>query len=180
MSVAIAEPIVTKTLIDTDIHEPLIEILDAQSREVITVIEILSPSNKILGAAGRESYLRKRIEVLKSKTHLVEIDLLRVGRGFVSTGKLRGVNYSVHVSRAGRRPEGMLWKIRLPQKLPVISIPLKAGDDDVPLDLQEVFASVYDLAGFDLVIDYRGQPEPGLDENQAKWVDQLLKSNGLR
>jgi hypothetical protein len=44
----------------------------------------------------------------------------------------------VHVSPTHRRPLGLVWPIRLSQRLPVIPIPLRAGDDDAPLDLQAV------------------------------------------
>lgn len=179
-AVDVAEPIVTTTLIDTEIREPRLEILDAQSRAVITVIEILSPSNKIKGAYGRESYARKRDEVLDSKTHLVEIDLLRGGQSFLPKLKRRGGDYFVHVSRAGQRPKGELWRIRLPQRLPPIVIPLKAGDDDAKLDLQEVFTSVYDRAGFDLIVNYREPPDPPLTPEQAAWAEQWLTKKGLR
>lgn len=180
VAIDVAEPIVTTTLIDTEIREPRLEILDAQSRAVITVIEILSPSNKIKGAYGRESYLRKREEVLNSTTHLVEIDLLRSGTSFLPRLKLRGGDYFVHVSRAGRRPKGELWRIQLPQRLPPIAIPLKAGDEDARLDLQEVFTSVYDHAGFDLIVNYRDNPEPPLNPDQAAWAQQWLITKGLR
>ena len=48
-------------------------------RLVVTVIEILSPTNKVAGSRGRESYETKRQEVMRSPSHLVEIDLLRRG-----------------------------------------------------------------------------------------------------
>ena len=53
-----------------------LEVRDREGREVVTVIELLSPSNKRAGD-DRESYLAKRRELLRSPAHLVEIDLLR-------------------------------------------------------------------------------------------------------
>src|SRR5271157_4366954 len=52
-----------------------IEIRDRRNRSLVTVIELLSPSNKRSGP-DREQYLTKRVEILASPTHLVEIDLL--------------------------------------------------------------------------------------------------------
>ena len=50
-----------------------------QSRgSAVTVLEILSPSNKYQGE-GRREYRDKRLRILESATHLVEIDLIRVG-----------------------------------------------------------------------------------------------------
>lgn len=58
---------------------PFVEIRDRESRRLVTVIELLSPSNKRPGG-DREQYLAKRSDLLASPTHLVEIDLIRGGR----------------------------------------------------------------------------------------------------
>ena len=58
---------------------PFVEIRDRQSRALVTVIELLSPSNKASGSQGRRLYQQKQGELLGSKTHLLEIDLLRAG-----------------------------------------------------------------------------------------------------
>ncbi|MGD0044578.1 MAG: DUF4058 family protein, partial [Isosphaeraceae bacterium] len=55
---------------------PFLELRDRQGRELVTAIELLSPSNKRSGE-DREQYLAKRRELLRSPAHLVEIDLLR-------------------------------------------------------------------------------------------------------
>jgi hypothetical protein len=65
------------TLIEDEIHEARLEIIDANRQAVITVIEILSPTNKIVGSRGRASYEQKRKGFMTSSTHLVEIELLR-------------------------------------------------------------------------------------------------------
>jgi hypothetical protein len=79
--VAVAEPIVMTTLIDDEVHEARLEVVDRLDRSVVTVIEILSPTNKIPGSRGRRSY-QKRREVMQSPSHLVEIDLLNIGHCF--------------------------------------------------------------------------------------------------
>ena len=103
---------------------------------MVTVIEILSPTNKVAGSRGRESYENKRSDVMKSPSHLVEIDLLRRGLPIPVYGGIPPHEYLVHVSRAGRRPKATLWPIRLSQKLPPITVPLKPEDGHVVLDLQ--------------------------------------------
>src|SRR5437762_4940701 len=60
------------------LHESFIEIRDRESFEVITIIELLSPTNKDPGS-DREQYIGKRKALLRSNAHLVEIDLLRGG-----------------------------------------------------------------------------------------------------
>src|SRR5208337_5364314 len=51
---------------------PFLEVRDRQGRELVTAIELLSPSNKRSGE-DREQYLAKRRELLRSPAHLVEI-----------------------------------------------------------------------------------------------------------
>ncbi len=175
-----SEPVVATTWFEEEVHEAFLKIIDRLSREVVTVIELLSPANKAPGSPGRESFEAKRREVMNSPTHWVEIDLLRGERMVKVPGKVGDPQYLVHVSRKELRPRGQLWGIRLAQRLPVIPIPLKAGDPDGRLDLQAALDSAYDRAGYDLELDYRRPPKPPLDEKLAAWADELLKSRGLR
>ena len=55
-TVEVAEPIEAITLIEEEIRESYIEIVDRVERSVVTVIEILSPTNKVAGSEGRKSY----------------------------------------------------------------------------------------------------------------------------
>src|SRR5690606_15154439 len=116
------------------------------TREVITVIELLSPSNKNSGA-DRGQYLGKRERVLESPSHLVEIDLLRGSR--LPIKGLPDCDYYVMVSRAEMRPKVELWPFRLRDPLPKIPIPLRAPDPDAILDLKAVLDRVYDGAGYE-------------------------------
>src|ERR1700722_5616417 len=62
-----------------DVESPaFVEIRDRHGLDLVTVIELLSPSNKQSGG-DRDQYLSKRHKLLSSATHLVEIDLLRGG-----------------------------------------------------------------------------------------------------
>jgi hypothetical protein len=82
----VAEPTTTVFLLpeedpeeDDDTEESAIYVREGGSERLITVIEILSYSNKSTGAEKRARYLLKRRELLQSGVHLVEIDLLRWG-----------------------------------------------------------------------------------------------------
>src|SRR5690606_17544471 len=97
-----------------DVYQvPYVEIIDSRTgREVVTIIEILSPSNKLPGE-DRTNYIRKRNEIRESKSSLIEIDLLRSGdRAWEDVGiKLTLAKmdpqpeYAVVVDRAWRRGE---------------------------------------------------------------------------
>ncbi len=64
--VRIEERVYVSDEVDDEIHEPRLEILDAERQGVVTLIEILSPANKVNGSRGRESYQQKRQDVLHS------------------------------------------------------------------------------------------------------------------
>lgn len=175
-----AEPVEITCRFEEEMHEARLEIVDREQRLVVTVIEVVSPTNKVAGSRGQESYQQKRQEVLSSPTHWVEIDLLRAGQPSVTRALLPPCEYTVHVARVPRRPKIQVWPIRLTQRLPVISIPLRPGDPDAKLDLQQVLTTAYDRAGYDLEIDYRAEPAPPLSGELAAWADEMLRGKGLR
>ncbi len=148
-----------------------IEIRDRRNRRVITVIELLSPSNKTPGD-DLGDYAGKRREVLASPVHLVEIDLRRGGQR-PSPPLLPSSDYYALVSRYEDRPRMGLWPIGLRERLPVIPVPLTAPDPDISLDLQAVLHRVYDAAGYAKYI-YRDTPEPPLRPEEAEWARPFL------
>ncbi len=78
-NIALQKPLLVH-LDDEPIRQGFIEIVDAASgNRVVTIIEFLSPSNKIPGE-GRRWYLRKVREVAQAGATVVEIDLTREGR----------------------------------------------------------------------------------------------------
>jgi hypothetical protein len=168
------------SLMDDEIHEDRLQVINAERHQVVTVIEIASPTNKVAGWQGRASYLRKREEVMNSPSHFVEIDLLRAGDPLNFRELLPPHDYLVHVSIRQRRPRARAWPIRLQQRLPVVEIPLRPEDKDVPLDLQEVLSAVYDRAGYDMSINYHSEPNPPLCGENTEWAAKLLREKGLQ
>ncbi len=80
-----------------------LEIRDRLNRELVTVIEMLSPSNKKAGP-DREQYLAKRANLVRSTAHFVEIDLLRGWTRMPMEPELE-CDYAIIVSRVEDRPE---------------------------------------------------------------------------
>jgi hypothetical protein len=148
-----------------------IEIQDRESRQLITVIELLSPTNKYAGEK-REQYLTKRDQILASGVHLVEIDLLRGGPRMPMSPQ-QECDYCVLVSCAETRPEAGIWPLRLCDPLPTIPIPLKTPGQVAKLDLKAVLDRAYDAAGYEDYI-YRKSPVPKLAPDDAAWAEQLL------
>jgi hypothetical protein len=152
-----------------------IRVLDRETREVVTVIELLSPSNKDSGE-DRSQYLGKRERVLESPAHLVELDLLRGGRRPPIDDQPE-CDYCVMVSRAEMRPRVELWPFSLRDPLPRIPVPLRSPDPDAVLDLQAILNRVYDAAGYEDYI-YSGTPKPPLSPNDQQWAMELLTAAG--
>jgi len=153
-----------------------IEIRDTAQQRLVTVIEVLSPTNK--RGDGRVEYLAKRQRVLLSTAHLLEIDLLRAGQRVPMGEPLPDAPYFVVLSRAERRPVVEVWPIAIDVRLPVVPVPLLPGDDDVPLDLQAALTTVYDAVGMDLAVDYEGSPVPPLSDEAAAWSAEVLAGRG--
>jgi hypothetical protein len=150
---------------------PYIKIMDRDSMELVTIIEVLSRTNKVSGA-DRIAYIAKRNTIRRSPVHFIEIDLLRTGEP-MPLERQPDSDYRVVVSRAEERPSVTLWPIRLRDELPMIPVPLRAPHVDVALDLQQAIHQVYDLGGYADRI-YRNFPQPPLHPVDAEWAESLL------
>ncbi len=184
-AVAIDPPWVL-TLEPIEMREVFIEIIPvADESRVVTVIEVLSPSNKIAGSQGRQLYLTKQQDLLASQTHLTEIDLLRQGEHTVAAPRQvlhhRGQwDALVCLHRGGQGGRYEVWPIALRRPLPCIAVPLLGDDPDVALDLQAIFNRCYDAGGYVRRLDYQRQPVTPLPGDDAAWVDTLLRQKELR
>jgi hypothetical protein len=144
---------------------------DTASREVVTVIELLSPSNKAAGD-DREQYLRKRLRILRSAAHLVEIDLLRGGERMPADDAPES-DYRILVSRRPARPNAAVWPVGLRDPLPLVPIPLRTGEPELVADLKPLLDAVYDGATYRRRL-YSSPPDPPLAPADADWARQFL------
>ncbi len=150
-----------------------LEIRDRDSRQLITVLELLSPTNKYSGP-HRDQYLAKVRRLLQSRVHFVEIDLLRGGPR-MPWRDLPECDYCVVVSRVERRPKAGLWPVRLRERLPVIPVPLRPGEAEARLDLHEIVNRVYDAAGYQYYV-YASGPAPALSADDSEWAKSFIPS----
>ena len=156
-----------------------IEIRDVAQRQLVTVIEVLSPANK--HGEGAREYNERRVELPATQAHLLEIDLLRGGARIALHGEPTPAPYYVYLSRSQRRPFTQIWTVGLRERLPRIPVPLLAPDPDVPLDLQAAFDACFNLVGYERLLNYAAPPPgPALPEPDLQWVAALLREAGLR
>ncbi len=158
--------------------QTFVEIRASDGGRLVTAIEVLSPSNN--RGPGAAEYQIKRRELLASETHLLEIDLLRIGERFPISGPLPSVPYFVFVSRVELRPRIEIWPITLDSPLPTIPVPLIAPDPDAELDLQTALNAVYDFYHYEADIDYSLPPTIPFADEQADWLSERLKESGRR
>ena len=170
------KPITVNIPIPEEIRETYLEVREIATGEVITVIELLSPKNKRQGE-GRKAYQTKRLQILGSSTHLVEIDLLRAGESMPILDNDIKSDYRILVSRSQLRPRAELYPFNLSEVIPAFFLPLQKEDIEPLVDLQNVIQDLFDRAGLDLAIDYNSEPVPPIQETDLIWVNELLKEN---
>lgn len=160
-----------------EVRETYLEVRDSATQEVVTALEVLSPTNK--QGEGRQKYERKRADVLRSRTHLVEIDLLRMGEPLPMLEHPDRSHYRIVVSRSEIRPIADLYPFNLPDRIPAFPLPLRADDVEPLLDLQSLLDDIYDRSGYGYFIDYHRTPQPPVSEEDAAWIDRDLRDAGL-
>ncbi|MBI3913232.1 MAG: DUF4058 family protein, partial [Chloroflexi bacterium] len=142
---AIAQGIEMRVHTDPLQHR-FVEIRDAvRGHKLITLIELVSPSNKRPGP-DRRAYETKQREVLESDANLIELDFLRGGTRLLPYPDLTaavdnlGCDYLILLNRNALRQDTWmdytLYPVDLRELLPCIPVPLAGQDPDVPLDLQ--------------------------------------------
>ncbi len=121
--------------------ERWIEVRRGADRELVTVIELLSPANKV--GSGYAGYQAKRHGLIDAGIHLLELDLLLDGGRVEEEAVLPPADYMAVLTRVGRAEmrEVYAWSIR--HSLPTVPVPLRSPDADVGLDLAEAFAEAY-------------------------------------
>ncbi|MBW4681490.1 MAG: DUF4058 family protein [Microcoleus vaginatus WJT46-NPBG5] len=174
-----ATPVTVTVPMPEEVREGYLEVRELATGEVVTAIEVLSPTNKRPGK-GRQVYEEKRQQVLGSRTHFVEIDLLRGGEPLPVFGNEIEASYRILVSRGNCRPVADLYLFNLQNIIPSFPLPLRSGDVEPALDLQTVLNSVYERAAYDYIIDYNAEPALPLSESDAAWADTLLREKQCR
>jgi Protein of unknown function (DUF4058) len=155
-----------------DVKEQYLEVREVTTKELITVIEVLSPANKRSGK-GRSVYEAKRTKILTSMTNLIEIDVLRLGQPMAMMGATES-QYRILVSRSIDRPEADLFRFNLQDPIPHFPVPLRPESPEAIVDLQAILNETYQRGRLDLSIDYSQEHLvdrlPGLSEADRDWA----------
>ncbi len=160
--------------VETEVQEVWIEIRRRTGRAPVTVMELLSPTNKT--GDGFADYKTKRNSPIRQRIHLIEIDLLLGGRRLPMGKALPPGDFYAFVSRSQQRPQSEVYAWTVHDPLPMIPIPLAKPDPDIMADLGAVFATTYDRGRYARLIDYR--PTPAVLRNHARraWVQKIARN----
>jgi Protein of unknown function (DUF4058) len=151
-----------------------LEILHLSDQKVVTIVELLSPSNK--GGAGRRDYLAKRHALITPDVHLVELDFLVGGHRLPMERPLPPADSFALVARLERRPDCDVFAWTVRDRLPTIPIPLLAPDPDIVLDLAPAFASVYERGRYARLIKYEAPLNLPLSPDARAWAAEVAAS----
>lgn len=178
----LAEPIIVELPIREKVYEDYLEIVEAATHCVITVIEILSWSNKQPGR-DRKAYEAKRNRIFQTETNFVEIDLLRAGQPmpFVFS-KTNGhlTHYRILVKRGDNVWQAYLYPFNLRDSIPIFPLPLQPGDSEPPVRLGEILNETYDVLRYSARLDYGQPPEPPLSDADAQWAAEILRAEMIK
>ena len=160
-------------LLDIEVRLATVEIRDTAYNRLVTSIEILSPVNK--REPGLSKYRDKRRQLHAADVHILEIDLLRRGQRPLAHPRIPQSAYRITLIRATARCAD-IWALRLQDALPVVPVPLRPPDGDIPLDLATAFTTIYDRAAYDLSLNYDAPPPPPpLLAEEHTWVRQRIE-----
>jgi hypothetical protein len=148
----------------------------SDSNKVVTAVELLSPWNKRAGRLNRD-YRRKLRDLESGEVNWVEIDLLRGSRARLAVrwDDLPGERIGTYLVVAWRATtdEAVAWPIPLRLPLPAIQVPLREGEPDIALDLQQAFDRAWTDGPF-RTIDYQKPLDPPLPADDAAWAARLV------
>jgi Protein of unknown function (DUF4058) len=152
-----------------------VEVHDIAQNTLVTSIEIMSPANK--REPGLQAFMSKRDALRLAGVHILEIDLLRRGQRPWPDTRGEAAPYMAALVRAGHL-QVELWPIDFRDPLPLLPVPLRPPDPDVPLDVQQALDTIYDEAQYGLTLNYDGPPPPPpLSAQDMGWLESCVRSS---
>ena len=145
-------------------------------RDVVTVVEVLSPANKSPGRE-RQRYARKREAIFAGGVNLVEIDLLRAGEPMPLESPIPASDYRMLVFEGWQGPDALLHTFSVQEAVPKFSLPLLPEDESLEVDLGPIIDSMHLSARYGKVARYHAPPPgpPFKPEVQA-WIENRVET----
>lgn len=155
-----------------EVKQRTLTIRNARSSELVTAIELLSPTNK---KGERDQYLRKRQNLLRNQVNLVELDFLRGGKAVLTPDEVVVKTYQIISTDAISRVV-KFWSVGMDEPLPSVSVPLLPEDDLLVLNLQSLFEREYKLSMYSRSINYDiNELKPKASKEELPILNTILK-----
>ncbi len=148
----------------------------APNRELVTVVEVVSPTNKRPGE-GRRRYLRKREAIVAGLVNLVEIDLLRRWEAMPLETPGPDSDYRILVCRGAESPGALLYPFTARQRIPRFALPLRSEDAalEPEVDLGTIINNLHHTARYNQEIRYdTPPPEPEFGAAAQEWISERV------
>lgn len=104
--------------------------------------------------------------------------MLRAGKPFaikVGNGsKSKTGDDRIVISRSWQRPSAAIYLFSIRPRIPSFLIPLRPGEQEPVLRLNQLLHELYDQGGYDMAIDYREPADLRLAEEDVQWMKELL------
>lgn len=150
--------------------------------DLVTVIEVISPTNR---GSGRLEFESKRKDYIAAGVSVVEIDLLRAGKRLIDLGDKSFIQRfgkdeatTVCTIRSGFPSRREVYLCPLREPLKSVRIPLRHPDPDVVLNLQQLVNRVY-ITGRYWKLDFTKPLDPPLNDEDQAWANERLQAAGL-
>jgi hypothetical protein len=142
-----------------ELREEYIEIVRRSDEQLVTLLDVVSPSNKTT-PAGRAACLSTRQTAKVAGANIVEIDLVLQGQPMFEYSRegLPTWDYAVTIARALQPERYEIYAATLQKRLPRFRVPLAHLERDFVVDLQAVFGLCYDQSDIGTRINYQDAP----------------------
>ena len=172
------DAVAVRVLMPREVRVLSLRVETTPERELVTVVEVLSPTNKRQGE-GRRRYIREREAIVAGLVNLVEIDLLRRWDPMPLEAAPPASDYRILVCRAVESPGALLYPFVVQQNIPKFTLPLRSEDAalEPKVDLGAIINNLHHTARYNQEIRYGSPPPEAMfaPELQA-WVEDRVAS----
>ena len=167
------ESAVVRVRIPREVKVISLRVETVPEREVVTVVEALSLTNKRPGE-GRRQYIRKREAIVGGLVNLVEIDLLRRWEPMPLETPPPVSDYRILVCWGVESPGALLYPFMVRQRIPKFTLPLLSDDEESApeVDLGPIVDTMHQTARYGLIARYhQPPPEPAFEPEVQEWIN---------
>jgi hypothetical protein len=169
------EPLFT-SIIKTTHHEHFIEVRHRTTDRLITLIEVVSPANRLFNT-GKTALVEARKSALAEGANVLWIDLILQGQSplNIQNRNENPFDYHLALTRANLPTTVELYTNQMAKRLPRCKVPLASEEAELVLDVQQAVNRAYELGHFAAKVEMKGLPPGKWSPEQEAWLQSILK-----